>query len=156
MDLSPTNPLSWSQKLGVSLASCGRGHIDYLSPASPGLNDRGAVAVLGRCSGTEGIYLAQHGTAELVVNAAQTTDHGMRFDRLGDPVFSEGTVFFGALTADGAAGFFNIFDGKITQFVPIEMPKRNIADRESANRHTIEVATMSINQRGQIAYLGSP
>ena len=71
-------------------------------------------------------------------------------------MLAEGTVFFGALTADGAASFFNIFDGKITQFIPIETPKRNIADRESANRHTVEVVTMSINKRGQIAYLGSP
>ncbi len=80
----------------------------------------------------------------------------MRFDRLGDPAFSEGTVFFGALTADGATSFFDVFEGKITEFVPTETPKRDIADRGSANRHTIEVVSVSINQRGQIAYLGSP
>lgn len=137
-------------------ASCGLGRIDYLSPASPGLNDQGALAVLGRCSGTMGIFLVNRGTAELVVNTDHTTDDGTRFDRLGDPVFSDGTVFFGALTADGATSFFNIFKGKITQFIPTEMPERDIADRGSANRHTIEVVTMSINQRGQMAYLGSP
>src|ERR1700722_4302862 len=137
-------------------ASCGLGHIDYLSPASPGLNDQGGLAVLGRCSGTMGIFLVKRGTAEWVVNADQATDNGTRFDRLGDPVFTEGTVFFGALTVDGATGFFDIFDGKIAHFVPTETPKRSIADRGSANRHTIEVVTMSINQRGQIAYLGSP
>jgi hypothetical protein len=137
-------------------ASCGPGHIDYLSPASPGLNEQGGLAVLGRCSGTMGIFLVKRGTAEWVVNADQATDNGTRFDRLGDPVFTEGTVFFGALTADGATGFFDIFDGKITHFVPSETPKRNIADRGSANPHTVEVVTMSINQRGQIAYLGSP
>ena len=137
-------------------ASCGLGHIDYLSPASPGLNDQGALAVLGRCSGTMGIFMVRRGTAEWVVNADHATDDGTRFDRLGDPVFSAGTVFFGALTADGATSFFNIFEGKITQFVPTAMPEREIADRGSANRHTIEVVTMSINQRGQMAYLGSP
>lgn len=100
--------------------------------------------------------MVKRGTAELVVNADHTTDDGTRFDRLGDPFFSEGTVFFGALTADGATSFFNIFEGKITQFVPTEMPERDIADRGSANRHTIEVVSVSINQRGQIAYLGSP
>jgi len=137
-------------------ASCGLGHIDYLSPASPGLNELGALAVLGRCSGTMGIFMVRRGTAEWVVNADHATDDGTRFDRLGDPVFSEGAVFFGALTADGATSFFNIFEGKITQFVPTAMPERDIADRGSANRHTIEVVTMSINQRGQMAYLGSP
>jgi hypothetical protein len=137
-------------------ASCGLGRIDYLSPASPGLNDRGGLAVLGRCSGTMGIFTVKRGAAEFVVSADQATDRGTRFDRLGDPVFTEGTVFFGALTADGATSFFNIFDGKITQLVPIEIPKRNIADAETANRHTIEIVTMSINQRGRIAYLGSP
>ncbi len=137
-------------------ASCELGHIDYLSPASPGLNDQGALAVLGRCSGTMGIFMIKRETAELVVNANQATDNGTRFDRLGDPVLTAGTVFFGALTADGATGFFDIFDGKIAHFVPSETPKRNIADRKSANRHTIEVVTVSINQRGQIAYLGSP
>ena len=137
-------------------ASCGLGRIDYLSPASPGLNDQGGLAVLGRCSGTMGIFMVKRGAAEFVVNADQTTDRGTRFDRLGDPVFTEGTVFFGALTADGVASFFNIFDGKITQLFPIEIPKRNIADGETANRHTIEIVTMSINQRGRIAYLGSP
>jgi hypothetical protein len=137
-------------------ASCGLGHIDYLSPASPGLNELGALAVLGRCSGTMGIFMVRRGTAEWVVNADHATDDGTRFDRLGDPVFSEGTVFFGALTVDGATSFFNIFEGKITQFVPTAMPERDIADRGSANRHTIEVVTMSINQRGQMAYLGSP
>jgi hypothetical protein len=137
-------------------ASCGPGHIDYLSPASPGLSDHGALAILGRCSGTMGIFMVKRGTAELVVNADHATDDGTHFDRLGDPVFSESTVFFGALTADGATSFFNIFEGKITQFVPTEMPERDIADRGSANRHTIEVVSVSINQRGQIAYLGSP
>ena len=137
-------------------ASCGLGHIDYLSPASPGLNELGALAVLGRCSGTMGIFMVRRGTAEWVVNADHATDDGTRFDRLGDPVFSEGAVFFGALTADGATSFFNIFEGKITQFVPTAMPERDIADRGSANRHTVEVVTMSINQRGQMAYLGSP
>jgi hypothetical protein len=137
-------------------ASCGLGHIDYLSPASPGLNEMGALAVLGRCSGTMGIFMVGRGTAEWVVNADHATDDGTRFDRLGDPVFSAGTVFFGALTTDGATSFFNIFEGKITQFVPTAMPEREIADRGSSNRHTIEVVTMSINQRGQMAYLGSP
>lgn len=137
-------------------ASCGPGHIDYVSPSSPGLNDQGALAVLGRCSGTMGIFLVKRGTAEPVVNTDQATDHGTRFDRLGDPLFTQGTVFFGALSADGATSFFNIFDGKITKFVPIEMPERNIADRGSANWHTIEVVSVSVNQRGQIAYLGSP
>ena len=137
-------------------ASCGLGPIDYLSPASPGLNDQGALAVLGRCSGTMGIFLVQRGTAELVVNTDHTTDDGTRFDRLGDPVFREGTLFFGALTADGATSFFNIFNGKITEFVPTVMPKRDIADQGSANRHTIEVVSISINQHGQMAYLGSP
>ena len=137
-------------------ASCGIGRIDYLSPASPGLNDHGALAVLGRCSGTMGIFLLKRGTAELVVDANHATDNGTRFDRLGDPVFSQGTVFFGALTADGATSFFNIFEGKITQFVPTAMPERDIADLGSANRHTIEVVSVSINQRGQMAYLGSP
>jgi hypothetical protein len=137
-------------------ASCGLGHIDYLSPASPGLNDQGALAVLGRCSGTMGIFLVKRGAAELVVNANQATDHGTRFDRLGDPVFNEGTVFFGALTADGASNLFSIFEGKITQFVATEVPERDIADRGSANRHTIEVVSVSINQLGQMSYLGSP
>ena len=137
-------------------ASCALGHIDYLSPASPGLSDLGALAVLGRCSGTMGIFMVKRGTAELVVNADHATDDGTRFDRLGDPIFSEGALFFGALTADGATSFFNILNGRITEFVPTVMPKREIADRGSSNRHTIEVVTMSINQRGQMAYLGSP
>jgi len=75
-------------------ASCELGHIDYLSPASPGLNDQGALAVLGRCSGTMGIFMIKRETAELVVNANQATDNGTRFDRLGDPVLTAGTVFF--------------------------------------------------------------
>jgi hypothetical protein len=137
-------------------ASCGLGQIDYLSPASPGLNDQGALAVLGRCSGTMGIFLVKRGTAELVIDANHATDRGTRFDRLGDPVFSEGTVFFGALTADGATNFFDVFEGKITEFVPPQKPEREIADRGSASRHTIEVVSVSINQRGQMAYLGSP
>jgi hypothetical protein len=137
-------------------ASCGLGHIDYLSPASPGLNDQGGLAVLGRCSGTMGIFLVNHGTAELIVNADQATDHGRHFDRLGDPVLTGATVFFGALSADGVASFFNISEGKINRFVPIEMSESNVADQGATNRHTIEVVSVSINQRGQIAYLGSP
>jgi hypothetical protein len=137
-------------------ASCGLGHIDYLSPASPGLNDLGALAVLGRCSGTMGIFLVKRGTAELVVNANHATDNGTRFDRLGDPMFIEATVFFGALTTEGAASFFNVLEGKITQLLPTEMPEHYIAVRGSATRHTIEVVSVSINRRSQIAYLGSP
>jgi hypothetical protein len=137
-------------------ASCGNGPIDYLSPASPALNDQGALAVLGRCSGTMGIFLVERGTAELVVNTDNAADDGTRFDRLGDPVFSAGTLFLGALTADGATSFFNVLNGKITELVPAVMPKREIADREFPNRHTIEFVSVSINQRGQMAYLGSP
>ena len=137
-------------------ASCGLGRIDYLSPASPGLNDQGGLAVLGRCSGTMGIFLVERGTAEFVVNVDEATDHGVRFDRLSDPVLTKGSIFFGALTADGVASFFNAYEGKINRFVPIEVPESNIADPGATNRHTIEVASVSINQRGQIAYLGSP
>ena len=137
-------------------APCGLGNINYLSPASPALNDQGGLAVLGRCSDSMGIFLVKRGTAELVVNADQTVDHGTRLDRLGDPVFSERAVFFGALTTAGATAFFNIFQGKITQLIPTDTPKRSIADQGSATRHTIEVASISINQRGRIAYLGSP
>jgi hypothetical protein len=137
-------------------ASCGLGPIDYLSPASQGLNDHGGLAVLGRCSGTMRIFLVKRGAAELAVNTDHVTDDGRHVDRLGDPVFSEGTLFFGELTADGATSFFNIFNGKITEFVPTVTPKRDIADRGSPHRHTIEVVSVSINQRGQIAYLGSP
>ncbi len=143
-------------KVLAQSASCGSGHIEYLSAASPGLNDHGALAVRGRCSGAEGIFLVKRGAAQLVVGADQMTDHGTRFDRLGDPMLSEGTVFFGALTADGATSLFNISAGKINQSLPIEMRASNVAFSASTNRHTIETTSVSINQRGQIAYLGSP
>jgi len=103
-----------------------------------------------------GIFLARHGSAELIVSADQATHRGTRLDRLGDPMLSEGTVFFGALTADGDSSLFNIFEGKINKIVPIEKPETNVAFPATANRHTIETTSVSINQRGQIAYLGSP
>jgi hypothetical protein len=137
-------------------ASCGPGHIDFLSTASPGLNRDGALAVRGRCSGTMGIFLVKSGSAELVVSADRAADHGARFDRIGDPMLSEGMVFFGALNSDGAGILFDIFEGKINQLLPIEMPASNVAYRGPSSRHTIETTSVSINQRGQIAYLGSP
>ena len=143
-------------KVLAQSASCGGGHIDYLSAARPALNDRGALAVRGKCSGTEGIFLARHGTAELIVSADQATHRGTRLDRLGDPMLSESTVFFGALTADGDSSLFNIFAGKINKIVPIDMPETNVAFPVTANRHTIETTSVSINQHGEIAYLGSP
>ncbi len=73
-----------------------------------------------------------------------------------DPMLSESTVFFGALTADGDSSLFNIFAGKINKIVPIDMPETNVAFPVSANRHTIETTSVSINQHGEIAYLGSP
>jgi hypothetical protein len=103
-----------------------------------------------------GIFLVKDGIAESVVNSNQPTDQGVRFDRLGDPVFSQDSVFFGALAADGTASFFSVFGGKIIQFGPPEMPARNVAEAGVAGRHSIEVVSVSINQRGQIAYLGSP
>src|SRR6266481_5864241 len=144
------------RKVLAQSASCGGGHIDYLSAARPALNDRGALAVRGKCSGTEGIFLARHGTADLIVSADQATHRGTRLDRLGDPMLSESTVFFGALTADGDSSLFNIFAGKINKIVPIDMPEINVAFPVSANRHTIETTSVSINQHGEIAYLGSP
>jgi hypothetical protein len=137
-------------------ASCGRGRIEYLSTASPGLSMDGKLAVRGRCSGTMGIFLVQRGTAQLVVNADEMTYRGARFDRLGDPMFSEGAVFFGAYNSDGANSLFDIFQGKINQFLPIEMPESTVAYPVGANRHSIETTSVSINQRGQVAYLGSP
>jgi hypothetical protein len=144
------------RKVLAQSASCGGGHIDYLSAARPALNDRGALAVRGKCSGTEGIFLARHGSAELIVSADHATTRGARLDRLGDPMLSESTVFFGALTVDGDSSLFNIFGGKINKIVPIEMPETNVAFPVSANRHTIETTSVSINQHGEIAYLGSP
>ncbi len=143
-------------KVLAQSASCGLGHIEYLSAASPGLNEHGGLAVRGRCSGAEGIFLVKRGTAELVVSADQATDRGAHLDRLGDPMLSERTVFFGALTTDGASSFFNIFDGKVNHLLPIEMPETNVTFPATANRHTIETTSVSINQHGQIAYLGSP
>jgi hypothetical protein len=143
-------------KVLAQSASCGQGHIDYLSTARPALNSEGALAIRGRCSGTEGIFLARHGTAELVVSAAQSTHRGTRLDRLGDPMLSESTVFFGALTTDGDSSLFNIFEGKINKIVPIEKPETDVAFPVTVTRHTIETTSVSINQRGQIAYLGSP
>src|ERR1700688_3635398 len=143
-------------KVLAQSASCGVGHIDYLSTARPALNSEGALAIRGRCSGTEGIFLARHGTAELIVSAAQATHRGTRLDRLGDPMLSESTVFFGALTADGDSSLFNIFEGKINKIVPLDKPETDVAFPATVNRHTIETTSVSINQRGQIAYLGSP
>jgi hypothetical protein len=67
------------------------------------------------------------------------------------PVF-----FFGALTVDGVTSFFNILNGRITELIPTVMPKPEIAERGFPNRHTIEFVSVSNNQRGQMAYLGSP
>ena len=143
-------------KVLATSASCGNGHIDYLSNARPALNSEGALAVRGRCSGTEGIFLARHGTAEMIVSADQATHRGTRLDRLGDPLLSERTVFFGALTTDGDSSLFNIFQGKINKIVPLDKPETVIAFPATVNRHTIETTSVSINQRGQITYLGSP
>jgi hypothetical protein len=143
-------------KVLAQSASCGLGHIEYLSAASPGLNEQGGLAVRGRCSGAEGIFLVKRGTAQLVVSADQAMDRGAHLNRLGDPMLSQRTVFFGALTTDGASSFFNIFDGKINHLLPLEMPETNVAFPVTANRHTIETTSISINQHGQIAYLGSP
>ena len=143
-------------KVLAQSASCGQGHIDYLSTARPALNSEGALAIRGGCSGTEGIFLARHGNAELIVSAAQATHQGTRLDRLGDPMLSESTVFFGALTTDGDSSLFNIFEGKINKIVPLEKPETDVAFPTTVNRHTIETTSVSINQRGQIAYLGSP
>ena len=137
-------------------APCGLGHIDFLSTASPGLNKDGALAVRGRCSGTMGIFLVKRGSAKLVVSADQATGHGARFDRLGDPMLSERTVFFGALDSDGASNLFDVFEGKINQFLPMETPASTVAYERGASRHTIETTSVSVNQRGRIAYLGSP
>jgi len=137
-------------------ASCGPGHIEFISTASPGLNRDGALAVRGRCSGTMGIFLVKSGSAELVVSANQATDRGARFDRIGDPMLSEGTVFFGALNSDGAGILFDIFEGKINQIAPKRDACEQYRISGASSRHTIETTSVSINQRGQIAYLGSP
>jgi len=71
-------------------------------------------------------------------------------------MLSESTVFFGALTTDGDSSLFNIFEGKINKIVPIEKPETDVAFPVTVTRHTIETTSVSINQRGQIAYLGSP
>jgi hypothetical protein len=103
-----------------------------------------------------GIFLVKRGSAKLVVSADQATGHGARFDRLGDPMLSERTVFFGALDSDGASNLFDVFEGKINQFLPMETPASTVAYERGASRHTIETTSVSVNQRGRIAYLGSP
>jgi hypothetical protein len=103
-----------------------------------------------------GIFLVKGGSADLLVSADQATSHGARFDRLGDPMLAESTVFFGAQDSEGTTSLFDIFDGKISRFLPSAMPESRVVYKGAASRHTIETTSVSINQRGRIAYLGSP
>jgi hypothetical protein len=92
--------------------------------------------VFGRCSATMG-FPDKHASAELVINADQATGHGNASTAWVIQCFLRVPFFLRALNADGATNFFIILQGKITEFVPMEMSELDIADRRSANRHTI-------------------
>jgi hypothetical protein len=137
--------------------SCRSGKLNYLSTASPGLNGDGVIAIHGSCSGNDGIFLVRNGTATMVMRAHQESGYDGQFSYIGDPLLSDaGDVFFGATGADGMHRVFSVFGRNVSQVTPVEDPfEDRIVHSSMSRKHTVEGASMSINQRGQIAYLGS-
>jgi hypothetical protein len=105
--------------------------------------------------GDDAILLVKRGTAMLVVSADHTADHGTRFDRLDDPVLTEGTVFSERSPRTELPAFSILLKVTSLNSSHLRCAERNVADWGLANRRTIQVVNVSINQRGQIAYLGS-
>jgi hypothetical protein len=131
------------------------GPVSYLSPGRPGLMADGTTAVLAGCARMPAVFRLVRQRLDLRLERGQITPLGTELDALGDPVLTaSGAMFIGATDTDGHEklyvlssddAFYEIGNPKFLYRIAMAKP----------HDHSIFTGTLTVNQHGDFAYLGS-
>jgi hypothetical protein len=132
------------------------GPVSYLSPGRPGLMPDGTAAVLAGCAHVPAIFRLSHQRLDLRIQRGQLTPFGTELESLGDPsLTATGEMFVGATDTDNREklyvldrddAFFEVGEPDLIYRIAIVGPP--------AHHHSIFTGTLSVNERGDFAYLG--
>ncbi|HUO04484.1 MAG TPA: hypothetical protein VMU16_04735 [Candidatus Binataceae bacterium] len=130
------------------------GPVSYLSLGRPGLMADGTTAVLAGCAGVPAIFRLSRQHLDLRIQRGQMTPVGGALDSLGDPVLTaSGAMFVGATDRDGHGKIFVLSrDDALFELGSPALIYRIAFTPQP--RHSIFTGTLTVNQRGDFAYLG--
>jgi hypothetical protein len=132
------------------------GPVTYISPGRPGLMADGTTAVLAGCARVPAIFRLAKGRLDLSVHRGFMSPLGVPLISLGDPALtSSGVMYLGAIDAKDQEKLY-VLSGDNGLAEVGSSPVWNIAyTPEPEPAHTIFTGTLSVNQRGDFAYLGA-
>jgi hypothetical protein len=129
------------------------GPVSYLSPGRPGLMADGTTAVLAGCARLPVIFRMAHQKLDVRLQRGQLTPFGTELESLGDPVLTaSGSMFIGATDTDGSEQLYvlNLDDS----FFEVGEPGMIYKIAAGGRHHSIFTGTLTVNERGDFAYLG--
>lgn len=128
------------------------GPVSYLSPGRPGLMADGTTAVLAGCARLPVVFRLAHQKLDVRLQRGQLTPFGTELESLGDPVLTAGgSMYIGATDSDGVEKLY-VLSGS-DSFFEVGEPEM-IYKIAMGHQHSIFTGTLTVNERGDFAYLG--
>ena len=129
------------------------GPVTYLSPGRPGLMADGTTAVLAGCARFPVVFRLAHQRLDVRLQRGQLTPFGTELESLGDPVLTAtGAMYIGATDTDGAEKLY-VLSGD-DSFFEVGEPEMIYKISMGSHQHAIFTGTLTVNERGDFAYLG--
>jgi hypothetical protein len=129
------------------------GPVSYLSPGRPGLMADGTTAVLAGCARLPVIFRLAHQKLDVRLQRGQLTPFGTELESLGDPVLTAmGSMYIGATDTDGNEQLY-VLSGD-DSFFEVGEPEMIYKIAMTSRHHAIFTGTLTVNERGDFAYLG--
>ena len=129
------------------------GPVSYLSPGRPGLMADGTTAVLAGCARLPVVFRLAHQKLDVRLQRGQLTPFGTELESLGDPVLTAtGSMYIGATDSDGNEKLY-VLSGE-DSFFEVGEPEMIYKIAMGSHHHAIFTGTLTVNERGDFAYLG--
>jgi hypothetical protein len=129
------------------------GPVSYLSPGRPGLMADGTTAVLAGCARIPVIFRLTHQRLDIRLQRGELTPFGTEIESLGDPVLTAaGAMFVGATDTDGREKLY-VLNGN-NAFFEVGDPEMIYKIAYAPYHHSIFTGTLTVNEKGDYAYLG--
>lgn len=129
------------------------GPVTYLSPGRPGLMADGTTAVLAGCARLPVVFRLARQKLDLRLQRGQLTPFGTELESLGDPVLTAtGSMYIGATDSDGNEKLY-VLSGD-DSFFEVGEPEMIYKIAMGSHHHAIFTGTLTVNERGDFAYLG--
>ncbi len=129
------------------------GPVTYLSPGRPGLMADGTTAVLAGCARLPVVFRLAHQKLDIRLQRGELTPFGTELESLGDPILTAtGSMFIGATDTDGSEKLYVL--SADDSFFEVGQPEMIYKIATSDRRPAIFTGTLTVNERGDFAYLG--